>query len=311
MARSGPRDRLEHLAYLLARRLARALPAGPRSWCGARLGELFAVFGRARRRVARFNLALAFPELDRVQRRGLEREVARHFGRVALDTLRLQGLGPEELEAMATVRGREHFEAALGMGRGVIVLSGHLGSWEVAALAAGRMVEGGLAIVNRPLDNPLLEAELEKLRGRFGNRVLGRRHVARDILRALAGGGAVGLLLDQRALVREGVEVPFFGRPAWTHAILAHLVRRTAAPVVPLWGLWHAPGRYTARFDAPLLIDTLPSTEQGEVAFTARINRIYEDIIRERPEQWLWYHDRWREVRTGDLDRDARPSRRE
>lgn len=298
--RSHLRNRLEYAGYRAARAVARW--SGPRrlAWLGARLGDLYLATGRRRRAILRYNLALAFPHTDAAGRRRLERMVSRHFGRVTLDALRLQRLAPGQLMAEVAVRGRDHLEEALALGRGVFLLSAHIGSWEVAALAAGLLVPGGFAVVNRPLDNPLLEAELDRLRSLFGNRALGKENVTRGMLRQLKGGGAVGILIDQRTQQHEGVRVPFFGHPAWTHPALARLALRTGAPVVPIWGLWDAPGNYTVRFDTPVRVDLLPSEARDEVALTARFTALIEGVIRERPEQWLWYHDRWRELRLQD-----------
>ncbi len=287
--RSPLRNRLEYGVYLAVRAAARRLPPAPLSQLGAALGAAFHAVGWRRRAVVRTNLALALPELSAAERRRVEWGVARHFGRVALDALRHGALRPERLLGEVTLVGREHLEGALARGRGVLVLSAHVGAWEVAALTAGLLLPRGLAVVNRPLDNPLLEAELARLRGLYGNRSLGKRGVLREILRELQEGGAVGILIDQRAPRAEAVVAPFFGRPARTHPIVARLALRTGAPVVPLWGLADGPGRYTVRFEEPVE----PADGDDDVTLTARYNRVIEEVIRERPEQWLWYHDRW------------------
>ncbi len=304
--RSALRNRAEYAAYRVARSFARH--AGPQltGRLGAALGDLYRLTGRRRREILDFNLSLAFPNLAPRDRARLAREVARHFGRVTLDALRLMEASPQELLAQVTIEGRSNLEAGLKHGRGVFLLSCHIGSWEVAALVAGLIVPAGFAVVNRPLDNPLLEAELERLRGLFGNRALGKENITRALLRQLKRGGAVGILIDQRTLENEGVRVPFFAHPAWTHPALARLSVRTGAPIVPIWGLWDGPGRYTVRFDPPVVPGELDPAERDEVALTARLTGLIEHVIRERPAQWLWYHDRWREVRlanNGDRDR--------
>lgn len=297
--RSPLRNRAEYGAYLAARSLAHH--AGPRllARTGAAIGGLYLRTGRRRREILEFNLRLAFPELDETGRAELGRNVARHFGRALLDGLRLGRATPEELLRDVQVAGRENLERGLAAGSGVFILSAHIGAWEVAALTAGLLVPGGIAVVNRPLDNPLLEAELDRFRALFGNRAMGKENVTRAMLRELRRGGVVGILIDQRTLKEEGVQVPFFGHPAWTHPALARLCVRTGSPVVPIWGLWDAPGRYTVRFDEPVFPNELPETERAEAPLTARFTRMIENVIRERPEQWLWFHDRWRDIRLG------------
>ncbi len=296
--RSRLRNRGEYLAYLGARWLAHRLGPVTLARLGTLVGDLYLISGRRRRKIIDFNLKLAFPELDQRGQRRLARKVARHFGRVSLDALRVQRLGPEELLREVRVAGRENLREALGREQGLFLLSAHIGSWEVAALVAGLLIPQGFAMVNRPLDNPLLETELARLRGHFGNRALGKESVTRDMLRQLRAGGGLGILIDQRTLESDGVEVPFFGQPAWTHAGLGRLVARTGAPVVPIWGLWDGPGRYTVRFDPPLLGEEIASDQRDVVSLTARFTAIIEQVIRERPEQWLWFHDRWRQLRS-------------
>ena len=295
--RSAVRNRFEYGAYLLARFLARHSGPTVTARTGAALGDLYRATGHRRREILEFNLKLAFPELDASARARLGRDVSRHFGRVTLDALRLMKMTPEQLLREVHSEGRDNLESGLARERGVFLLSCHIGSWEVAALVAGLIIPAGFAVVNRPLDNPLLEAELERLRGLFGNRALGKENITREVLRQLKRGGAVGILIDQRTLEDEGVQVPFFGHPAWTHPALARLCVRTGAPVVPIWGLWDAPGRYTVRFDPPVFPDELEPADRDEIALTARLTGLIEGVIRERPAQWLWFHDRWRELR--------------
>ncbi len=298
--RTALRSHLEFAGYRLAKAMTGVLSPKALARLGDFLGNIFSLTGGRRREIIEFNLRLVFPERSEAERRALEREVARHFGRAVLDAIRIQRLRPEELLETVTVSGWDHVERATALGRGVFFLTAHIGSWEVAALVTGLRMEGGLSVVNRPLDNPLLEAELDRLRRRYGNRVFGKRSIAREMIRQLGRGGGVGILIDQRVDEDVGVAVPFFGHPAWTHPILARMVRRTRAPVVPTFAVREAPGRYSLRYEAPLLVDDLPKAELEDEPLTARFMEILESAIRDRPEQWLWYHDRWRHLRLGE-----------
>ncbi|HSN57738.1 MAG TPA: lysophospholipid acyltransferase family protein [Candidatus Sulfomarinibacteraceae bacterium] len=296
--RTALRNRFEFGLYRAARALVEVLSPAASARLGAAIGSAFHRLARRRRRILDFNLGLAFPELDAAARRELGREVSRHFGRVALDAMRVQRLSPDRLRAEVTVEGGANLRAALERGHGGFLLSAHLGSWEVAALAGGLLVPGGLSIIYRPLDNPLLDAELERLRGSFGNRSLGKRNVSREVIETLRAGGVVGILIDQRPRGVE-LEVPFFGHPAKTHPVLARFVRKTRAPVVPIFAYWDAPARYTLVFGEPVLPDQLDESELEVEPLTSRFMAITEAAIRRRPEQWLWYHDRWRTIREG------------
>jgi KDO2-lipid IV(A) lauroyltransferase len=295
--RSEYRNRVEFAAYRLTRTAVNTL--GPRgvAGVGAVLGDLFMAVGRRRREILDFNLALAFPEMAEDERRSMAREVSRHFGRVALDSLRLQRLDPDAFMDEVTIVGEEHVNAATGLGRGILYLTAHIGLWEVAALVAGLQRAESMLVVNRPLDNPLLEDEVARFRRRFGNEPLGKRNILRAILRQLGTRGSVGILVDQRVSPSAGIEVPFFGQPAWTHTILARIVRKTRALVVPACALWQAPGQYRLEVFEPVFADELTDEELQDAPLTTRFSAITEHMIRLRPEQWLWFHDRWRELR--------------
>jgi KDO2-lipid IV(A) lauroyltransferase len=295
--RSALRNRVEYAAYRLTRGLTGVLSPSALDHVGNVIGDLFSMTGGRRRRIIDFNLSLAFPEKTETERRQLARQVTRHFARLALDAMRIQRLQPAELLAAVDISGWEHVERATALGRGVIFLTAHIGSWEVAALVIGLRVEGGLSVVNRPLDNPLLEVEVDRLRKLYGNRVFGKRNIVREMLRELKNNRAVGILIDQRVPEGQGVEVPFFGHPARTHPILARLCRKTRAPVVPLFVYCDAPGRYSLSIDEPVMVDAVDDGERDDVPLTARFMAVIEEAIRRRPDQWLWYHDRWKQLR--------------
>jgi KDO2-lipid IV(A) lauroyltransferase len=295
--RSALRDHVEFTAFRCARGLTGLLPPAGLAKVGNVLGNFYAALPGRRRRIIDFNLRLAFPELTDDERRALARAVTRHFARSALDAIRIQRLRPEELLAAVDIVGAENVERAMSQGRGAFFLTAHIGSWEVAALVTGLKVEAGLSVVNRPLDNPLLEIELDRLRKLYGNHVFGKHNIVREVLAQLKKGGGVGILIDQRVREDQGVEVPFFAHPAWTPGILARIARKTGAPVVPTFALRDRPGHYTLRYEEPVVIDDIPEAELDEVPLTARYLAILEAAIRANPDQWLWYHDRWKQLR--------------
>ena len=300
--RSALRNRLEFWLYRLARGIVGMLSPAASARLGSFVGSVFYPVARRRKAIIDFNLELAFPEMPAAQRRDLAREVSLLFGLVALDAIRIQLLSPEALRTEVSIEGEEHLRKAIDGGKGFFLLSAHLGSWEVAALMGGLLIPDGMSVIHRPLDNPMLDNELEKLRATFGNRALGKSNISREILGEIRRGGAVGILIDQRP---RGVdfEAPFFGHPAKTHPVLARFVRKTGVPVVPIFGYWDGPARYTVTFGEPVDPATLGEEELEDGPLTARFMAITEAAIRRAPEQWLWYHDRWRPLREA-ADRD-------
>ncbi len=294
--RSALRNHLEFGLFRLARALVGVLSPATSARVGTFVGSVFYRVSRRRRAIIDFNLGLAFPEMTATERQGLALEVSRHFGRVAFDAIRLQRLTPDELRAEVTIEGRDNLQRAIDSGRGFFLLSAHLGSWEAAALMGGLLIPGGMAVIHRPLDNPLLDAELERLRATFGNAALGKSNISREVLQAIKAGRVIGILIDQRPRDVD-FEVPFFGHPAKTHPVLARFVRKTGAFVVPIFGYWDEPARYTVTFGEPIDPALLSDEELEDGPLTERFMEVTEEAIRRRPEQWLWYHDRWRNIR--------------
>ena len=145
---------------------------------------------------------------------------------------------------------------------------------------------------------PNLEHELARLRTLYGNHVFGKRNILREMIGHLRANGGIGILIDQRVREDQGIPVPFFGHPARTHPVLARFVRRTGAPVVPIFGYWDGPARYTVSFGEPVDPASLSEQELEDGPLTERFMAITEAAIRHTPSQWLWYHDRWRNLRT-------------
>lgn len=291
--RSALRNQFEYLAYRLAVKLSAMGGTRFHEALGAHLGTVFHRVGGRRRKILEFNLELAFPERSPDERRDLGLAVARHFGRALLASFRLQQSSPEQIKEAVKLEGLENLREAVESKRGFFILSAHLGAWEVAALRSGLEIPTGLAVVHRPLDNPVLNRKLESIRALHGNRMLSKRGASRPILSEIRKGGAVGILIDQRAGQGGAVEVPFFGHPARTHVVLARIVRKTGALVLPTWAWADGGGRYSMQIEAPVPMNAGDSDEKLTARYTARTER----AIRKRPEQWLWYHDRWREYR--------------
>jgi KDO2-lipid IV(A) lauroyltransferase len=291
--RTSFRNRLEALAAGVAgAALAKMTPEGAEAF-GRSLGRLYLRLDGRRRTLARANIARAFPDLPSDGIDALTVRVFEHFGGVAAELLHAMGHGPQDALSRIETEGAEVARAAFASERGVVFLTAHLGNWEWAALGTGALgIPTG--VIARPLDNPLLDAPLTRLRTSNGNSVIGKRDAAREMLRSLRSGASIGILNDQHARPPDAVTAPFFGQPAATSSALAKLVDRTEALVVPTAAIRIAPARWRLTYGTALDVRTLPEAERGVEKLTARLNGIVESMIRRHPEQWLWLHNRWR-----------------
>lgn len=286
--------RVEYVAFSGLAAVVRLLPHRASRSIGRLLGALAYYVLPTRRRLAHANLASALPELDAARRGGIARRSFANLGAAALETLSAGRYDARQLCRRLTLEGWEHLRQAEELGRGVFIMSAHLGCWEIAALPVG-LYRGSFHILNRPLDNPHLDRRLLELRSRFGNRMVDKRGAARELVRLIGSRERIGILIDQSVPVEQGIEVPFFGRPASTSPVLAKLAVKHRVPVVPIFGYPAEGGRYRVVFRPPILPpdDATPSPE----AMTARYLEAVEEEIRQQPDQWLWMHDRWRRRR--------------
>ncbi len=291
--RSDLRNRIEAFAVdLLLAAARRGTPEGAEA-AGRRLGRLYRAVDRKRRELAERNLSRAFPEKRPDEIEALSVAVFEHFGGVAADILHSVSGPQAEVDARVSVSGAERIHAALASGRGLMLLTAHLGNWEYSALATAA-TGFPVAVIARPLDNPLLEGLLKTFRERNGNSVVYKTDAAREMLRILRRGGGVGILADQHARTSDAVVVPFFGRPAATTSIVARLADRTEALIVPAVCARTAPARYHLSFEPEIDVRTLPADARAPEPLTARLNLEVERLVRRTPEQWLWLHNRWR-----------------
>jgi KDO2-lipid IV(A) lauroyltransferase len=183
--------------------------------------------------------------------------------------------------------------AAHALNRGVLLFTGHFGFWEINALVHALRLHP-MAVLARPLDNPLLHGLLERVRGLTGNSVIYRKGALRRVLRALAANQAVALLIDQH-IHTNAVPVDFFNRPAATTTALAALALRTGAPVIPVFALPLPGGRFRMVYEHA--VEPPPPDDPDAIRqFTQRCTDVLEMYVRRYPGLWLWMHRRWRDV---------------
>jgi KDO2-lipid IV(A) lauroyltransferase len=269
-----------------------ALPLPVAAWLGRRLGDLGYGLLRRRRRLALANLAQAFPELTPSARRRLARASFQHLGTLVTEGCFVLHHPLERATAQLHLHGLEHLRAAVERHGRALLLTAHLGNWELLTLAPA-LTGYPLTVVARALDSARLDAWADRLRRTAGVEVVDKRAAVRPILAALRRGRLVGVLLDQNASRREGVFVPFFGRLASTSRAMAVLALRTGTPVVPAFTRRVAPGWHEITIHPPL---APPAADAGDpvTALTAQCTAAIERAVRATPEQWLWAHDRWR-----------------
>jgi len=221
-----------------------------------------------------------------------------HFGIMAAEIAHLPTITRRAEQYLQLVDER-YYETAAACG-GVILLTGHIGNWEILGLGHARRYGPISALVKR-LHNAWIDRWIVASRERLGVHSLVASGTVHEAVSLLKAGGTLAVLMDQNTMENEAVWVPFFGRTAATQAGVAMLAARSGATVIPAAGYRLRPGHFAIRYYPPVAI---PGKEyplryrvyHGTVAFAAAV----ETLIRARPEQWLWLHKRWKNRPTDD-----------
>lgn len=270
-----------------------ALPWEMACRIGATIGQLgYRPLG-IRRGVVTRQIAAAFPELPAMEVARLARAAYAHLGRTTIEAALLSRAGQRGiLELVDEVAGWEQLERALAQGKGAILVSGHLGNWELAgAYVAARGVP--VDAIARRMGNPLFEHYLTATREWSGMRVVYDHDAVRRTPRSLREGRAVAFMSDQGVLGLASTFVPFFGRPAKTPRGAAVFALRFGSPLLFATCLRKPGGRF--RF----IVEEVPMPRTGDrerdvdhlvAAYTAALER----WVRREPAQYFWHHRRWR-----------------
>ncbi len=287
------RSASENLAASGLLRLARWLP---RSWLlaiGSGAGELAYRLDRKHTSVALANLTAGFGEtLSPADRRRIVRNCWRHYGRITADAAAFHRLGPDDIGPLIRYEGLDALRAAHAEGKGVILALSHFGHWELIAYMQAFLGYPLVGIVN-PLANPRLEAMLTEIRSGSGNVAIPKEGAVRGVLRALARGMGVVVMIDQDAR-GSGIFVPFFGRMSSTIPTVGTLHLRTGAAVVAAFSYPEDDGGWRVAYERLAFPGLTGDRERDVMRITAETTALLERRVRERPELWMWMHRRWK-----------------
>jgi KDO2-lipid IV(A) lauroyltransferase len=245
--------------------------------------KLLDIFLPRLRRTAAINLGIAdIPDA------GVIDGVFRSIARMLVAFAKFPRITRANVHRWIRYEGLENFTSARARGRGVLIATAHLGNWELSAFAHALMT-APMHVVVRPVDNPRIDALVERRRALSGNHVIQKKDAAREILRALKAGAAVGILVDQNTTLAEGVFIDFFGQKACTGSAFVKLAQHSGAPVLLGYALWSKEERrYILTFEPEIELT-------GDVlADTQRLHTHLEHVVLQHADQYLWIHRRWK-----------------
>ncbi len=271
--------------------IIRLLPRKAALSFGGGLGRVLGCLMSTKRRIAMENMGQAFPEFSESELRQRVDAMFVHIGKGVIEMLRLDLFTQEDVDKIFIPTGLENLQKAYDYNRGVILLSGHVGFWEIGTFLLPTLGFPTDFVVKK-MKNPQADKYLTRLREAAGGRCLDSKSGARKILRSLSEKKGVAVLIDQHRSSSEGVVVPFFGRPASTTPIIARLAMKYQIPVVPLFSYRRSDDSYDCQVQPMFFLKDEPESSVEEN--TALLTAIIEEAIRKDVTQWLWLHRRWR-----------------
>ena len=265
------------------------------------LRRIFAVFiarlsyylSLKHRLIAIHNLMRSFPDRPLKEIIRLAKESYISFTLVAVDFFDIPYLNKDNLHRWISIEGLDNYTEACKEGKGVLIFSAHFGNWEIGNAALAIMTRPFI-FVYRVFDSPLLERGIIGVRASYGNISLSKDKAMRPMIRLLKNGASINLLIDQNVAWYEGVFVDFFGRKACTTPGLALLALHTKAPVLPVFTRRLPDGKYLLEIGKKVEIVSSENREADILTNTQNFTKIIEDHVRQYPEQWLWFHQRWK-----------------
>jgi KDO2-lipid IV(A) lauroyltransferase len=288
---------LEFLCIIIVSLPLAVLPLRWSLKAGELLGFLvFYVWG-SRRRIAIKNLsqsvlsnAISIP----APAEQIIRENFRNLGKSFAEVIKIYfGLGKEVIDSVS-VEGIEHFYRGKEKGKGILLLTGHCGNWELMAIATSAK-GANISAVARPVNNPYTNRLVQRAREKFGNSVINKSGALKPVMQTLKKNGCVGILMDQAVTRQEGIVIDFLGRPAWTMKMPALIARKTGAAVLPVF-IHRTEKGHVVKVYPEVALSEESDSEKAVKEDMVRFSGFIENYIREHPAEWLWIHRRWKRI---------------
>lgn len=279
---------MEALFKLLALIPLRVSRAG-----GRLVGRLLMAVDKKHRRIVRDGLRLSFPEKDEAWVEATGKKCFEHLGMIISELPYLAAAPAEKLMSITRVHNLQRLKPYFDAGQSVLVLTGHIGNWEWSNVALGYLGCRG-NVVARPLDNKALDTVVNNWRQRTGQKVVAKDVSLRKLLPIIKSGQVLATLLDQNMDWYDGPWVDFFGRPACTSQGLALLAMLLKVPVLPMYCTRADDGYFDLHIDEAVPLYLSGDRKKDVWQNTQNYTKALENIIRQKPEQWLWLHQRWK-----------------
>jgi len=261
---------------------------------GKVLGTLAYCLDNRHRRIVRRNLVFTYPQWSRNYIREVTRRVFQNTVTTLLEILQIMGYSKADIRKRVRIEGEENLQGVIKSPTGTILISAHLGNWELAHLAVSAYADTSILLVARHIRPDILDRALNKIRNRFGNIVVDKKKALPRMARRLHRGQMLGLLIDQEPKHARGVDVTFFGKPTAITPGPAILARRYGSPILPVFCVRDRGGNLTLVIEPPIRPIRTKHPDTDLHTNMQAMSLAIEKAIRSYPDQWFWFHKRWK-----------------
>ena len=261
---------------------------------GRGLGLLVYVLDGRHRSIVTTNLKFTHPQWSRETVRRLSQQVFQNLLATLISILQISCFTRRQILSAVKIRGEENLRNAFEDSDGAILISAHLGNWEMGILFCSLYMDQPMVLVARPLEVGFIDRWLHRFRTRFGNVIIDKKNALPHLKQALRQGAVVGLMIDQEPKHKDGVVVEFMGHNVSTTPAVALMARRYGVPVYPTYCVREKDGGLTFVIESPLNLQKTTDIKADVQANTQMMTHAIEKIVRAYPDQWFWCHKRWK-----------------
>lgn len=288
---------IAYITYLLLKGFSLFVNVLPEEFAlrmGRQLGNMAYYLDLEHRRVAIQNLHIAFDqEKSEAEMRSIAKRVFENLGMMTVEFLRIPKMDVKTFKERVKIEGLEEALRLLEKKKGVLLLIGHFGNWELMGLMS-KVIGNPITVIAKPMKkNRWVDQFITRIRNAGGLEVISSIKAGRKVIQALSQNRVVGILIDQRAKRSEGIWADFFGRKAPTTPSLAVLAMKTGAPVLPVFMIRNGFQKHRLIIKEPLELIRTGNIKKDVEANTQLFNDTLESTIRQHPDQWFWIHQRW------------------
>ncbi len=261
---------------------------------GRILGILIYYIDFPHRRIVTRNLKFAYPEWTDEEICKVSKRVFQNLGITIFEIIQLAFFSKEDFLRNIRIKGEDHLLNAVEGGKGVIIISAHLGNWEAASLFAPCYFGYPVTVVVRKIESGIINRWILKLRTRFGNSVIDKEGALPEMMQTLRSGKILAMLIDQGTTKSEGVELLFYGKKVTVTPAAAMLALRCKSPVLPVFCIREEDQKLAIIIEPPVQLVRTKDLRDDLKTNTQIMTDVIEKAVRKYPDQWLWLHKRWK-----------------